>query len=101
MPLMLGAAWLILPTYEEAENVEAIVGAARDVLARCCGADGFRILVVDDDSPDGTGALADAVAERHPEVEVLPRPRREGLGRASLAGCARAGARRGLRLRDG
>src|SRR4051812_38580167 len=85
-----GAAWLILPTYDEAENLEAVVLAARDVLARCCGADGFRILVVDDDSPDGTGALADALAERHPEVEVLHRPRREGLGPAYLAGFARA-----------
>src|SRR5436305_7054818 len=90
MPPMRGAAWLILPTYDEAENVEAIVLAARDVLTGCCGPDGFRILVVDDDSPDGTGALADALAERHAEVEVLHRPRREGLCPASLAGFARA-----------
>jgi dolichol-phosphate mannosyltransferase len=90
MPPLTGAAWLILPTYDEAENVEAIVLAARDVLARCCGPAGFRILVVDDDSPDGTGALADALAERHTEVEVLHRPRREGLGPAYLAGFARA-----------
>src|SRR3954469_7016022 len=90
MPPLTGAAWLILPTYDEAENVEAIVLAARDVLARCCGPAGFRILVVDDDSPDGTGALADALAERHAEVEVLHRPRREGLGPAYLAGFARA-----------
>src|SRR4051794_2323404 len=90
MPPLPGAAWLILPTYDEAENVEAIVLAARDVLARCCGPGGFRILVVDDDSPDGTGALADALAERHADVEVLHRARREGLGPAYLAGFARA-----------
>src|SRR4051812_36742138 len=85
-----GAAWLILPTYDEAENLEAVVLAARDVLARCCGADGFRILVVDDDSPDGTGAIADELAERCGDVEVLHRTHREGLGPAYLAGFARA-----------
>src|SRR4051794_18718567 len=90
MPPLPGAAWLILPTYDEAENVEAIVLAARDVLARCCGPGGFRILVVDDNSPDGTGAIADALAARFPDVEVLHRPRREGLGPAYLAGFARA-----------
>ena len=87
---MTGAAWLILPTYDEAENVEPVVAAARDVLAGCCGDGGFRILVVDDNSPDGTGALADRLAERFTEVEVLHRPRREGLGPAYLAGFAHA-----------
>jgi dolichol-phosphate mannosyltransferase len=81
-----GAAWLILPTFDEAENLEAIVTAARDVLAGCAADEGFRILVVDDDSPDGTGRIADALAERHQEVEVLHRPVREGLGPAYLAG---------------
>src|SRR4051812_9059910 len=90
MPPVRGAAWLILPTYDEAENIEAIVLAARDVLAGCCEPGGFRILVVDDNSPDGTGALADALAERHTDVEVLHRPQREGLGPAYLAGFARA-----------
>ena len=87
---MSGAAWLILPTFDEAENVEAIVLAARDVLEGCCGPDGFRILVVDDDSPDGTGAIADRLAERFGDVEVLHRAHREGLGPAYLAGFARA-----------
>jgi dolichol-phosphate mannosyltransferase len=81
-------AWLILPTYDEAENIEAIVAAARTALA---GApDGYRILVVDDGSPDGTGAIADRLAAAHPEVEVLHRTVREGLGPAYLAGFARA-----------
>src|SRR3954468_20937499 len=90
MPPLRGAAWLILPTYDEAENVEAIALAAHDVLARCCVPGGFRILIVDDDSPDGTGALADALATSHDAIEVLHRPRREGLGPAYLAGFARA-----------
>jgi dolichol-phosphate mannosyltransferase len=81
--------WLILPTFNEAENIEAIVVAARAVLADTAP-EGFRILVVDDDSPDGTGALADGVAAEHDEVLVLHRPLREGLGPAYLAGFARA-----------
>jgi dolichol-phosphate mannosyltransferase len=87
---MTGPAWLILPTFNEAENVEAVVAAARRVLA-AAAPEGFRVLIVDDDSPDGTGALADALAAAHPgEVEVLHRARREGLGPAYLAGFARA-----------
>jgi dolichol-phosphate mannosyltransferase len=78
-------AWLILPTYDEAENIEAIVGAALDVLTRAApGA--HRILVVDDSSPDGTGAIADRRAAEHAAVDVLHRPLREGLGPAYLAG---------------
>jgi dolichol-phosphate mannosyltransferase len=87
---MTGPAWLILPTFNEAENVETVVAAARRVLA-AAAPEGFRVLIVDDDSPDGTGALADALAAAHPgEVEVLHRAVREGLGPAYLAGFARA-----------
>lgn len=83
---MAGIPWLILPTFDEAENVEAIVGAAQQVL-REAAPEGFRILVVDDDSPDGTGRIADRLAAQHPhEVEVLHRTTREGLGPAYLAG---------------
>ena len=54
-------AWLILPTFDEAENIEAIVHAALAVLEQAApGA--HRILIVDDDSPDGTGRLADGLA---------------------------------------
>jgi dolichol-phosphate mannosyltransferase len=78
-------AWLILPTYDEAENIEAIVGAALEVLARAApGA--HRILVVDDGSPDGTGEIADRLAAENAAVDVLHRPLREGLGPAYLAG---------------
>jgi dolichol-phosphate mannosyltransferase len=82
-------AWLILPTYDEAENIEAIVAAARAALAEAAPG-GYRILVVDDGSPDGTGAIADRLASEHAEVEVLHRTVREGLGPAYLAGFARA-----------
>jgi len=73
--------WLILPTYDEAENIESLVRAARDALP----ADA-RILIVDDGSPDGTGALADRLAGEDEGVAVLHRPRKEGLGPAYIAG---------------
>jgi dolichol-phosphate mannosyltransferase len=78
-------AWLILPTYNEAENIGPIVRAARAQLR-----DADRILIVDDNSPDGTGALADQLAAELPGVEVLHRAAKQGLGRAYLAGFARA-----------
>src|SRR4051794_8171828 len=87
---MTGPAWLVLPTFNEAENLETVVAAARRVLGEAA-LEGFRVLVVDDDSPDGTGAMADELAAAHPgEVEVLHRPVREGLGPAYLAGFGRA-----------
>ncbi len=81
--------WLVLPTFNEAENVERIVGSALEVL-RACAPEGHRILVVDDDSPDGTGRLADGLAAEHEAVEVLHRTERSGLGDAYLAGFQRA-----------
>jgi dolichol-phosphate mannosyltransferase len=78
-------AWLILPTYNEAENVGPIVRAARANLRP-----GDRILIVDDNSPDGTGAIADELAHELTGVEVLHRPGKQGLGRAYLAGFAHA-----------
>src|SRR4051812_42337054 len=81
--------WLILPTYDEAENVESIVRAALDVLGRAAP-DGHRVLIVDDASPDGTGAIADRLAAEREEVEVLHRTGRFGLGPAYLAGFAHA-----------
>src|SRR5687767_11545907 len=81
--------WVIVPTYNEAENVEAIVAAIRSALHQAAP-EGFRVVVVDDSSPDGTGQLADQLAAEHAEVEVIHRARREGLGPAYLAGFARA-----------
>jgi dolichol-phosphate mannosyltransferase len=86
---MSGPAWLILPTFDEAANLEAIVRAALAVLERVAP-DAHRILIVDDDSPDGTGRIADALAAQLPAIEVLHRTVREGLGPAYLAGFARA-----------
>ncbi|MEA2412278.1 MAG: dolichol-phosphate mannosyltransferase [Thermoleophilaceae bacterium] len=82
------AAWLILPTYNEAENIERIVRAALPELASA-SADP-HILIVDDGSPDGTGDIADRLADELAEVEVLHRTAKEGLGRAYLAGFERA-----------
>jgi len=82
---MSGEPWLILPTYNEAENVQAIVAAAGEVLASAAP-DGFRVLVVDDGSPDGTGELADQMAAEHAWVEVLHRTEKNGIGPAYLAG---------------
>ena len=98
---MEGNAWLIVPTYNEAENVEPLVEAARAALAESVpGA--FRILVVDDDSPDGTGADRRPLAAEHDDVEVLHRFGREGLGPAYVAGFRRALAGGDeLRARDG
>jgi dolichol-phosphate mannosyltransferase len=80
----LPGAWLILPTYNEAENVEPLVRAVLPQLASTGAA--HTILVVDDGSPDGTGAIADRLAAELPQVRVLHRPHKQGLGRAYLAG---------------
>jgi dolichol-phosphate mannosyltransferase len=77
--------WLILPTYNEAENIEAILTAAGDVLA--AANDGtYKILVVDDGSPDGTGDIADRLSAEREQVEVLHRTEKNGIGPAYLAG---------------
>ena len=77
-------AWLVLPTYNEAENLESIVGAVLPRLAEASPE--HRLLVVDDSSPDGTGVIADRLAAEHEAVEVLHRGGKEGLGRAYIAG---------------
>jgi len=82
---MSGEPWLILPTYNEAENIGAIVAAAGEVLARAAP-EGFSVLVVDDGSPDGTGRLADALAAEHEWAAVLHRSQKNGIGPAYLAG---------------
>ena len=86
---MSGEPWLILPTYNEAENIEAIVRAAGEVLARAAQ-EGFRVLVVDDGSPDGTGRLADELAREHDWLSVLHRSEKSGIGPAYLAGFSHA-----------
>src|SRR5947207_5587875 len=76
------AAVVCLPTYNERENLEAML--------RALGEKGVRVLVIDDSSPDGTGELADRLAEELDYVRVLHRPEKEGLGPAYLAGFRRA-----------
>ena len=73
--------WVLLPTYNEAENLERIVSAVLEQLPAS-----RRVLIVDDNSPDGTGEIADRLAEGDESVEVLHRERKEGLGPAYLAG---------------
>jgi len=80
-----GNAWVILPTYNEADNVEAMVEAVK---AKLKGDD--RILIVDDNSPDGTGRIADRLAAADEQVVVLHRAEKQGLGPAYLAGFTRA-----------
>jgi dolichol-phosphate mannosyltransferase len=78
------SAWLILPTYNEAQNLEPMVTAVLPHLAH--GGATPTILVVDDASPDGTGRIADRLAGELPAVRVLHRAHKDGLGRAYLAG---------------
>jgi dolichol-phosphate mannosyltransferase len=72
--------WVVLPTYDEAENVGPMCAAILAVLPNA------TVLVVDDDSPDGTGRLADALATTDPRVRVLHRAAKQGLGKAYLDG---------------
>jgi dolichol-phosphate mannosyltransferase len=75
-------ATVCLPTYDERENLERMVRTLHEL--------GVSVLVIDDNSPDGTGQLADRLAEELDGVEVLHRERKEGLGPAYLAGFRRA-----------
>ena len=71
-------AVVCLPTYNERENLERMIEALAPL--------GVRVLVIDDNSPDGTGELADALTAEHDWVSVLHRPHKEGLGPAYIAG---------------
>jgi dolichol-phosphate mannosyltransferase len=73
-------AWVVLPTYEEAENLPGIAFA---ILAALPGA---TLLIVDDNSPDGTGRIADDLARSEPRIVVRHRPGKAGIGRAYLDG---------------
>ncbi len=78
------SALVIVPTYNEAENIQQLV---TQILEQPIPAD---VLIVDDNSPDGTGKLADALAAQYERVQVLHRPGKMGLGTAYLAGFRRA-----------
>ena len=74
------AVWVVLPTYDEAENIGPISAAILDALPEA------TLLVVDDGSPDGTGDLADGLAITDPRIRVRHRAAKQGLGRAYLDG---------------
>ena len=79
-------AVVCIPTYEERENLEPLVRALAEVLDTSRD----RVLVIDDGSPDGTGKLADRLAAELPWLDVLHRTRKDGIGRAYLAGFTQA-----------
>ena len=79
------SACLVLPTYDEAGNIEGIVEAVLAKLPHTA-----RVLIVDDNSPDGTGEIADRIAAREQRVATIHRPRKEGLGPAYIEGFRRA-----------
>jgi dolichol-phosphate mannosyltransferase len=74
------APWVVLPTYDEAENLATMAGAILAVLPSA------TLLVVDDNSPDGTGRIADGLAASDERIRVHHRPRKLGLGPAYLDG---------------
>src|ERR1044072_8568089 len=74
-------ATVCLPTYNQRENLPRMIDALSGVLRA-----GDRVLVIDDGSPDGTGRIADGLAGEHAFLDVLHRERKEGLGRAYIAG---------------
>ncbi len=71
---------IVIPTYNEKNNIRTLVEAILKIVPQT------RILFVDDNSPDGTGVAADALTKEYPQVTVLHRQKKEGLGRAYIAG---------------
>ena len=86
---MPASIWVVIPTYNEAPNVERVVRKADAELSRIAPGE-YRILIVDDNSPDGTGAIAEALTSEIDGLEVLHRDAKNGLGKAYLTGFARA-----------
>jgi dolichol-phosphate mannosyltransferase len=83
-----GSVWVVVPTYNERENLAPLVKAVRAELEEA--APDHTILIVDDSSPDGTGELADQLAHADDHVRVLHRPSKHGLGPAYIAGFRQA-----------
>jgi dolichol-phosphate mannosyltransferase len=83
----LGDVLVVIPTYNEADNIREIVGRLRTAVPEA------GVLIADDGSPDGTGDIADELAAADPKVQVLHRTAKEGLGAAYLAGFAWAADR--------
>src|SRR5947209_3290895 len=81
--------WVVMPTYNEADNIDGITRAVLAELDRLAPGE-HALLVVDDSSPDGTGEIADRLASELPAVQVLHRTEKTGLGHAYLAGFEQA-----------
>jgi dolichol-phosphate mannosyltransferase len=81
--------WVVIPTFNEAANVERVIAATEQALATVADAEP-HVLIVDDSSPDGTGAIVERLAAADAMVAILHRAKREGLGPAYLAGFAYA-----------
>jgi len=79
-----GRVVIVMPTYNERQNLEIIAGRVRESVPDA------DLMIVDDNSPDGTGDLADKLAEVDPRVQVMHRTEKAGLGRAYVAGFSRA-----------
>jgi len=79
------ATTIVIPTYNERDNIQVLV---EEILA--LGTNPLQVIIVDDNSPDGTGEIADELVARHREVQVIHRPRKMGLGSAHIAGMKRA-----------
>jgi hypothetical protein len=95
MPPANPSVWIIIPTYNERDNVgpitDAVLGAVPDA----------HVLIVDDGSPDGTGELADEMAAKNPAIAVLHRQAKQGLGKAYVAAFKHLWPRRGHDRPDG
>lgn len=78
-------AVVVIPTYNERENLPVLCQKVMEVAGG-----GVHLLIVDDNSPDGTGVLAEELAKQYPQIHILHRQRKEGLGRAYVAGFQRA-----------
>ncbi|NLS76637.1 MAG: polyprenol monophosphomannose synthase [Chloroflexi bacterium] len=81
------SAAVVIPTYNESQNIAPLVEGILEASAQA------RVIIVDDNSPDGTGQIADEMAAKHPEVEVIHRQGKGGRGSACIAGFRRALAR--------
>ncbi len=91
---MADSVWLVIPTYDEADDIERLLRTAAAEL-ECAAPGAWRILVVDDGSPDGTGRIVDGLSREIPRIGALHRTGKEGIGPAYRAGfdaALRAGA---------
>src|SRR5436309_2071256 len=98
---MPGVPWIVLPTFDEAENLESIVAAILRVLRDSRGPGGFRVLVVDDSSPDGTGDIAGGFkCFRREVLEAIDLPTIRSRGYAFQVELTYRACRRGFRVAE-